>query len=229
MWQQTDVNADLPITLYTGVVKQKWSAKLVYEFLIDDTKHMPKAIGAWSREWTNPISQDMWLVAVRAALRIYDIRSRSFQLMFLNRGYYVNTILAKFTDTSPLCTFCDKEEETYAHLYWSCEKIAPLIQSVKMYCSETLGLDLEQFTRETYLLSAFEDTMMVMLTMLVKKYVFKCRIEKWQPIFKTCMIVIRKFIRKDKLRAEFAKNFGMFTKTWGPLAEEEVLKEFDDL
>ena len=68
-----------------------------------------------------------------------------------------------------------------------------------------------------------------MLTMLVKKYVFKCRIEKRQPTFKVCMIVIRKFIRKDKIRAKYAKNLAMFSQTWGLLAEEEVLKEFDDL
>ena len=70
VWQQTDVDADLRTTLYMGVVRQKWSAKLVYEFPINDTKHIPKAIGSWSREWTNPISQGMWLV--------------TFQLMFLN-------------------------------------------------------------------------------------------------------------------------------------------------
>ena len=212
-WQQTDVDADLQTTLYTGVVRQKWAAKLVYEFLINESKHIPKAIGSWSREWTNPVSQDLWLVAARAAMITHDVRSRSFQLMFLNRGYYVNTVLAKFTDISPMCTFCDNEEETYTHLYWSCEKIAPLIQSVKVYCSDTLGLDLELFTRETYLLSAFEDTVLVMLTMLVKKYVFKCRIEKTQAIFKTCMIVISKFIRKDKFQAKFAKNLAMFSQT----------------
>ena len=136
-WQWIDVNADLQTTLYTGVVRQKWAAKMVYEFLINDTKHIPKAIGSWSREWTNPVSQDLWFVAARAAMRIHDVRSRSFQLMFLNRGYYINTVLAKFTDISPMCTFCDKEDETYTHLYWSCEKITPLIQSVKLYCTDT--------------------------------------------------------------------------------------------
>ena len=223
-WQQIDVNADLQTTLYTGVVRQKWAAKMVYEFLINDTKHIPKAIGSWSREWANPVSQDLWLVAARAAMRIHDVRSRSFQLMFLNRGYYVNTVLAKFTDISPMCTFCDKEEETYTHLYWSCEKIAPLIQSVKLYCSDTLGLDLELLTRETFLLSAFADTVLVMLTMLVKKYVFKCRIEKTQPTFKTCMIVIRKFIRKDKIRAEICKKSCNVFPNMGPTSRRRSTK-----
>ena len=224
VWQQTDVDADLHTTLYTGVVRQKWAAKLVYEFLIKDIKHIPKAIGSWSREWTNPISLDMWLVAARAATRIHDIRSRSFQLMFLNRGYYVNTVLAKFTDISPMCTFCDKEEETYTHLYWNCEKIAPLIQSVKLYCSDTLGLDLELFTRETFLLSAFADTVLVMLTMLVKKYVFKCRIEKTQPTFKACMIVIRKFIRKEKNPGEICEKSCHVLPNMGPTSRRRSTK-----
>ena len=230
-WLLIDVNANLdrPRTLYDGVVRQKWPPKLVYEFLLKDKQHTPKAIDSWSREWTNPLTQEQWLTAARAANRIQDIRSRSFQLMFMNRGYYVNKVLAKFTNISSMCTFCAKEEETYTHLYWNCEKISLLLQSVKQYCNDILGFDTKLFTRENFLLSMFESTEMVMVTMLVKKYVFRCRIEKRNPVFKACMLNIRKFIRKDKCQARVAKKLEYFSQTWGPLAEEEVLEEIDFL
>ena len=228
-WLFIDVNSDLEQTLYTGVVKQKWTPKLVYNFLLNAIQYIPKAIGSWSRELTNPLSQDLWAAAGRAVMRIHDVRSRSFQLMIMNRGYYVNNTLAKFMDISPMCTFCNTVEETYTHLYWSCEKVTPLIQALKLYCSDTLGLNLNLFTRETFLLSVFEETEMVMITTLVKKFVFHCRIEKKQPVFKECMCAIRNFVRKDKCRAKYAKNLQMFYQTWGALAEDEVLKEIDCL
>ena len=111
-WLLMDKNADLSQTLAMGVIQKKCPPREVYSFL-RDAKYKPlNAINSWSRELLDPVSQKFWNKASLLATHISDVRLRSFHLFFLNRGYYTNVIMSKFTDITDQCSFCGQERRT---------------------------------------------------------------------------------------------------------------------
>ena len=128
-WLLLDVNSDLSATLYHGVVNKKWSAKAIYQFFRDRIFHPPTAIGSWSKELTNPLSETDWFNSCKKASVVKDIHLRSFHLTFINRGYYLNSTLARFTDVAPECPFCEAAPDSYLHIYWYCQCTSELIGS----------------------------------------------------------------------------------------------------
>ena len=195
---------------------------MVFQFLQDSVQRMPTAVGSWSRELKNPIPSELWLCAGKVATCLQDPRLRSFHLMFINRGYYTNKILAKFTEVSSACSFCGQEAETYLHLYWECSYVSKLVKLLKAYCADILGTPPDTFNREEFLFAASPSTLVATITILVKKYIFQCRINKVKPFFRACMLTIRTFIRRDKLHAQYAYCVDRHYTLWQEFAEEIV-------
>ena len=54
-----------------------------------------------------------------------------FQDRILHRILTTNVFVSKFTDTSPMCTFCYRERETLLHLFVECEKVQSIWRCIK--------------------------------------------------------------------------------------------------
>ena len=40
---------------------------------------------------------------------------------------------------SPLCSFCRETDETIEHLFWECDQVQSLLQSIDNYCMNILA------------------------------------------------------------------------------------------
>ena len=225
-WLMLNVNAECGKTLFFGTVQQKWSVKEIYKALRDASFAPPTAQGAWSREFKTPVSADMWEYAGKNALKIKDIRLRSFHLMTINRGYYMNTVLAKFADVSPLCSFCGKLPETYLHFFWSCEVVQKLVLGFKAFCLDYLDLNPDHFNRDTFIFSAFPSALFTTLMTLLKRFLIACRINNDDPILKAFLKRLLGYIEQDRIRATYAKSLKKHYSFWAGLADDRVRHEF---
>ena len=114
-----------------------------------------------------------------------------------------------------------------SHLYWECRVSQSIIQDFRQHCEQCFGLNLEEFTREVFLLSNFSSALVMTVMVFLKRYLFMCRVQKIQPQFRAFMLCLWSYIRKDKYRAVYVKSTNRFEKFWDVLAYEETLCEFD--
>ena len=67
-----------------------------------------------------------------------DTNLRIFQYKLLNNVLYVDDKIFKFKIvSSPLCTFCNSENETPIHLFYSCNQTKPLLSKLQELTSST--------------------------------------------------------------------------------------------
>ena len=225
-WLLMDVDSELSGTLFHGVVNQKWTAKAIYQYFRDRKFHPPTAIGSWSKELTNPLSEADWCNLCKKVSVVKDTRLRSFHLTFINRGYYLNSTLAKFTDVAPDCPFCGHSPDSYLHLYWYCRYTADLIDSLRVFCEHFLDVEGSTITRDTFIFSTFNSPLLVTISMLCKKFVLGCLIRKSRPNFTAFINSLKKYIKCDLLRAKYAHRLDQFYQFWDILAFDNV---FDGL
>ena len=199
----------------------------IYAFLRDRSFRPPSAVGSWSRELKNPISLDHWKDSAAKAAPIADIPLRSFHLMFINRGYYTNHRLAKFTEQEDICRLCGDPNETLVHLYWECTHTRNLVFRLKEFCEEYLYLDMEELTRESFLFSRLSTKLLVFLCTFLKRFILIFSITNRKPVFKAFLRSLRAYIIKDKCRATYARQLNRYHTFWGILATDSVLNSFD--
>jgi hypothetical protein len=99
-----------------------------------------------------------------------------FQVRIIHRLLGTNSFLHKIKyKDSPLCTFCNKEEETIEHLFWQCTITNSIIKSTLIFKTSPFNqLDLETllfgYTSQTKK-DAAKNTVLI----LTKMYIFLCK------------------------------------------------------
>ena len=70
-----------------------------------------------------------------------DTNLTTFQYKLLNNVLYLNNMLFSFKKVdSPLCSYCNKEEETPLHLFHSCLKTKQLWNKLRQYFSQFINI-----------------------------------------------------------------------------------------
>ena len=169
--EKFNVTENFPFTLYYGIVKaipSSWKTnvsyvenpndnvtrlisfttssrpnKVLYNYFIKDYVQRPTAVIKWEQlsdsycNWTDIFR--LPFLAVR------DAKVQYFQFRFIHRLVATNSFLYKIKlKDSPICTFCKVENETLAHLFWSCEIIRSFWHELFMRCTRhSFDLSLE--------------------------------------------------------------------------------------
>ena len=121
----------------------------IYNGLIQNTSALSKKRTAWEKELGMMIDHDQFLMCFRDMFKVTNVpKLRAFQFRLLHRAIIVNTQLFKWGKSdSPLCSSCQKEDETYLHLFVFCEKVQELCLSLEQFvytldsCNITFGAD----------------------------------------------------------------------------------------
>ena len=67
----------------------------------------------------------------------YNNKIKWLQYQITRNCLKTNIIVSKFTDTSPLCTFCGIANESISHLFWDCNNVKLFINTVYTQCENT--------------------------------------------------------------------------------------------
>ena len=117
----------------------KLNRAALYKILIDANNVKPTSQTYFENLFANfnPDWKSICLLPRRVTL---DTNLRMFQYKLLNNVLYLNNMLFRFKKVdSPLCSYCNEEEETPLHLFHSCLKTKKLWNKLRQYFSKFIN------------------------------------------------------------------------------------------
>ena len=118
----------------------KLNSATLYDILFDANKIKPTSQTHFENLFPNfkPDWKSIYLLSRRVIL---DINIRMFQYKVLNNVLYLNNMLFRFKKVdSPLCSYCDEEEETPLHLFHSYLKTKQLWEKLRQCFSQSINI-----------------------------------------------------------------------------------------
>ena len=108
---------------------------VAYQLLTQKEDVLHRKRIAWEDELGMIISTSLFNRRISDIWKVTNIAKYcSFQYRLLHRSLPTNQTLYKWgIKSSPLCTFCQSEEETYPHLFVMCHKVRPIWLELEKY------------------------------------------------------------------------------------------------
>ena len=119
------------------------NSTILYEILISNNSLKPSPQLYFEQLFPSIANEDWKKIYLLPRKVTLDTRLRIFQYKILHNVLYLNKILHKFKKIdSPRCSFCDKEDETPLHLFFSCPRSKDLWNQLCNFFSHDLHLPL---------------------------------------------------------------------------------------
>ena len=177
----------------------KLNSATLYEILIDANNIKPTSQTYFENLFSNfkPDWKSIYLLPRRVTL---DTNLRMFQYKLLNNVLYLNNMLFRFKKVdSPLCSYCNEEEETPLQLFHSCLKTKQLWNKLRQYFSQFRNIP--HSTPQSSLLGIFDNSqhseLINHLLLIFKFYIYIARNTK-QLNFDKLKIAIKKIKEIEK-------------------------------
>ena len=194
----------------------KLNSATLCEILIDTNIIKPTSQTYFENLFSNfkPDWKSIYLLPRRVTL---DTNFRMFQYKLLNNVLYLNNMLHRFKKVdSPLCSYCNEEEETPLHLFHSCLKTKQLWNRLRQYFSQFINIPLS--TPQSSILGIFDNNqhsgLINHLLLIFKFYIYSTRNTK-QLNFNNLMITIKKI--KEIEKELTSSNKLTLLKKWHPI------------
>ena len=177
----------------------KLNSATLYEILIDANNIKPTSQTYFENLFSNfkPDWKSIYLLPRRVTL---DTNLRMFQYKLLNNVLYLNNMLFRFKKVdSPLCSYCNEEEETPLHLFHSCLKTKQLWNKLRQYFSKFINIP--HSTPQSSILGIFDNNqhseLINHLLLIFEFYIYSARNTK-QLNFYNLMITVKKVKETEK-------------------------------
>ena len=193
----------------------KLNSATLYEILTDANNIKPTSQTYFENLFSNfkPDRKSICLLPRRVTL---DTNLRMFQYKLLNNALYLNNMLFRFKKVdSPLCSYCNEEEQTPLHLFHSCLKTKQLWNRLRQYFSQFINIPLS--TPQSSILEIFDNNqhseLINHLLLIFKFYIYSTRNTK-QLNFNN-LITIKKI--KEIEKELTSSNKLKLLKKWHPI------------
>ena len=132
-----------------------------------------------------------------------ETKIREFQYKLLNDIVYTNDKLFRFKMIeSPLCAFCQKEDESVEHLLFYCNITENFWLAFSSWIIKQ-NISMETLTLINILFGVFDDNedfvILNHLLLIAKSFIYKCKLNKTKP-------ALRVFVEKIKLVYHIERN-----------------------
>lgn len=160
------------------------SSKIVYEEFLSRKVIPPTAQNKYKKEYPN-LSVDWKKIYSLAFSVTLDTKLRAFQYKLLNHILYTNDRLYKFKIVdSPLCAFCNSENESLEHLLFLCTASEVFWKEVlswlAIHKNELLNVSLTDVLFRKFDID--KDFMVVNHVLLLGKYfIYRCKLDNIKP------------------------------------------------
>ena len=124
------------------LVKNRKGSKDFYKILNNLDEPVPR--NKWNIALNRNIPKTSWTAIYKACFNtVKDNYLIYLQFKIINRILGTKSLLYKISLTdSPLCTFCKKQEETILHLFYDCNEVLLLWQTLYQWISTKLNTQL---------------------------------------------------------------------------------------
>ena len=194
----------------------KLNSATLYEILIEGNKIKPTSQTYFENLFLN-FNLDwksIYLLPRRVTL---DTNLRMFQYKLLNNVLYLNKMLFRFRKVdSPLCSYCNEEEETPLHLFHSCLKTKQLWSKLRQYLAQFINIS--HSTPQSSILGIFDNNqhseLINHLLLIFKFHIYSARNTK-QLNFDNLKITIKRIKNIEKELS--SSNKLKLLKKWHPI------------
>ena len=159
---------------------------------------------------------------VKVSKATNSTRIKMFHYKLVNRiistNKYLKIINVKDDD---YCTFCGKETETLAHMYWFCSKVQSYIHSVKRVITKHCQIDLQINIKQWFFLTEKNGIETLIIT-LAKMVIHEARMKETQP---TVTHFYNKLKNEEEIEhnaARLANKQDIFEKKWGQMSLSHI-------
>jgi len=191
--------------------------KLFYKVLISSNIVNFKCIQKWNQVQTLQFSYDKWYKMCYYNWKCTnEVKLRWFQFRLLNRILCTNTLLVKIGRADDnLCTFCGRVEESIMHLFWECDIIQAFWRNFEKWVKDGLNVDIT-LNKDLILFGNFEyqDYIFNNLLLVLKFNIYRCRIQKINPIFTLAQCDLKKAFEVEKYSFGINLNNRKFDTRW---------------
>ena len=146
-----------------------------------------------------------------------DTKMREFQFKLLNKYLVTNVFLYKIgVVSSPVCSFCGKENESLEHILINCNYTKEFWAEVIKWL-RSLKVNINNLNNKEIMLGMpnCEDELFVNHVLLIaKQYLYSCRWRKTFPIFKVFTSRLRKIQNLELAIAESKNKLSLHTVKW---------------
>ena len=88
--------------------------------------------------------QSQWKRIINIKSQILKIKLHSFYVRYVNRVVITNVKHHQISSpVSPLCSFCQLEDESWMHLFWVCPQVQRLWRGVITFCEHNISRDVD--------------------------------------------------------------------------------------
>ena len=188
--------------------------------VLSKSEAVPTAISRWNEKYNDNFNWEK--IFQHCIMTTADVQLRWFQMRILHRllptEKYLHT--CKIAG-SPLCNFCNAEQQTIEHLLWKCTFIKPfwdsLLNLLKQKCTHTNNLDFN----ETLIIfgvnnQTVTDSGLNKIILWAKFFIYKSKMQKVVPQFEAFITILKNRIMMEKYLAKVRGRENSFTKTWNP-------------
>ena len=161
------------------IIVEIWTSKKAYAILTEEEHHTSKKLIDWEYEIGKEISHNDFMMNFTNISIVTNIpKLRSFQYRLLHHAVITNAHLFRWgIKNSNRCTFCEKEKETYIHLFVYCKYVEPLWLMLEQYMYENIDETPIRFDIDSVFWNSFiaSDPGHVknMLCLVTKQYIYK--------------------------------------------------------
>ena len=193
-------------------------AKTVYMKFTSNTNVLTKPRTKWAKEFGKVItSEEFEQVYRNVHLTTNVAKFRSFQYRLLHRAVITNIQMAHWgLVKNHYCTFCEKEPETYLHLFVYCDYVKSIWIKMEEYMLQISEQPIN-FTEETVIfnkLIANPANVKNFICLVVKQYIYRKRCFKEYPEVHEIINQIRNIESIEKCNARKNNNIVKHTKKW---------------
>ena len=154
-----------------------------------------------------------------------DTYTRDFQYKILNRILFTNSKLFKLKLVeSPLCSFCDKNEETLEHLFIFCEHSRAFWKEISSWLHECGIETLPDLTDQINIMFGLFDVdnhfmLLNHIMLIAKQTIFLCRQKSITPSFIIFLAHLKKIFRIEEYLAKEKKKLNLHLMKWEKLLQ----------
>ena len=179
----------------------------------------PTATQRWNRQF---VGLDWVKIFSHCCKTTLDVQLRWFQMKLLHRLIPTEKYLyqCKIIE-SPLCGFCNTENQTIEHLFWHCERVRvfwnDVLALVNDKCQHVHNLN---FNHNLILFGIAQniktDRGLDLLILWAKYFIYKCKIQKKIPNLQGFHIFLKSRWNLEKYASSINGTQGLFDRTWTP-------------
>ena len=200
------------------ILKHSSGARDMYNVLCSKQKDKPTCIDRWENKVV--LQEKDWKKIFSLPFKTTcETKLQWFQYRINHYIIGTNVLLHKInSSSSPLCQFCETENETVEHIFWECEKIQDLLENFdNILCQNNINLN---YSKEQFIFGFYNNYKLTMVNNIIllniKYYIYKCKMQCVLPST-TALLNALKNTHKVEREISINKNIlAYFEKDWKP-------------